>query len=108
MRRASACRIAPALLLVAFAAPAVRAQTTYSLNVATGGSWATASNWSPSGVPGTAQTDIAVFSNVPLSAATTVTLDGAFTIGALRFNDSATGAVTLNPGIGGPLTLRAG
>ena len=75
-------------------------------NVAAGGSWATAGNWSPagpaSGIDGTAD-----FSQQALAANATVTLDGSYNIGYLLFGDTAAAHNwTLNPGTGGTLTLQ--
>ena len=70
-----------------------------------GGSWATAGNWT-GGIIATGVSATADFSQVGLSAASTVTLDGAKTIGNLIFGDvNNTYGWTLSTGTGGPLTL---
>jgi fibronectin-binding autotransporter adhesin len=71
-----------------------------------GGSWENPANWQGGnmalGIGFTAD-----FSALSLSANTTVTLDGALTIGNLIFGDQAnTHDWFLNTGSGGPLTLR--
>ncbi len=70
-----------------------------------GGSWTTAANWFNNTIAnGTGIT--ADFSRLNLSAPAVVTLDGARTIGNLRFGTpSGTNGWTLNTGTGGPLTL---
>jgi autotransporter-associated beta strand protein len=72
-----------------------------------GGSWATANNWSGGLVAG--GTDAAAdFSTLDLAANRTVTLDGARTVGSLIFDDLDPVAKhnwTLSPGTGGTLTL---
>ena len=71
-----------------------------------GGPWTTATNWQDDAIAiGTGGT--ADFSTLTLTAATTVTLDGARTIGNLIFDDqNATKSEwTLITGSGGPLTL---
>ena len=72
---------------------------------AAGGSWLTAGNWQNS-VVGSGVDATADFSTLGLTAAAVVTLDGARTIGGLKFGDqnSAYGW-TVNTGTGGPLTL---
>lgn len=67
------------------------------------GSWATASNWSNSYVPGVAG-DNATFSNA--SASSTVTLDGTRTVGSVTFNSS--NSYTIAQGSGGSLVLDNG
>lgn len=71
-----------------------------------GGSWPTAANWSGSVVASGADF-LADFSTINITAAATVTLDGARTIGSLKFGDATTASHdwTLNTGTGGPLTL---
>ena len=72
---------------------------------AASGSWANAANWS-GGLIATGATFTADFSTLTLSAATTVTLDGARTLGNLHFGDVGnTYGWILNTGTGGPLTL---
>ncbi len=71
-----------------------------------GGSWPTGGNWASGTVAdGTGFT--ADFSTLDLTADATVSLDGARTIGHLKFGDTATTTYNwfLNPGSGGPLTL---
>jgi autotransporter-associated beta strand protein len=80
--------------------------TPYVWNVAGGGSWATAGNWTPAGpaggIDGTAD-----FSQQALAANATVTLDGSRTIGYMLFGDTAAAHNwTLSPGTGGALTLQ--
>jgi autotransporter-associated beta strand protein len=70
-----------------------------------GGSWAAAANWS-GGTVAAGSDNTADFSTLTLSAAPTVTLDGARTLGNLIFGDlGKTYGWTLNTGSGGPLTL---
>ena len=70
-----------------------------------GGSWATANNWQGSTIASTAGV-AADFSTLALTAAPTVTLDGAETVGDLLFGDTNNSyGWTLNTGSGGPLTL---
>ena len=72
-----------------------------------GGSWAAAANWT-NGVVASGSGNTADFSELTLSAAPTVTLDGAQTIGNLILGDMGnTYGWTLNTGSGGPLTLAA-
>ncbi|WP_265594840.1 autotransporter-associated beta strand repeat-containing protein [Haloferula sp. BvORR071] len=73
-----------------------------------GGSWADAANWSGSTIADGSGA-IADFSTLDIAADTTVTLDGARTIGTLHFADAATASNdwTLAAGSGGPLTLAA-
>ena len=80
-------------------------QTIYQWTNAAGGSWAAGANWSPAGPAG--GTDVvADFGTLDLAADATVTLDGARTIGQLRFADTAPSHNWfLNTGSGGPLTL---
>ena len=70
-----------------------------------GGSWTTAANWFNNTIAnGTGVT--ADFSRLSLSAPVMVTLDGARTIGNLKFGTpSGINGWTLNTGSGGPLTL---
>lgn len=103
-----------AALLAAFAAEtATQAQTTYVWQLPAtqpgngGGSWGTAANWSPAG-PAAGVDNIADFTR-DINATSTVTLDGARTIGTLIFGDGTSGAGSndwvLNTGTAGPLTL---
>jgi autotransporter-associated beta strand protein len=74
-------------------------------NNAAGGSWPTAGNWQDNLIA-TNTDNTADFSTLTLSANSTVTLDGARTIGNLIFGDVGnTYGWTLNPGSGDPLTL---
>ena len=75
-------------------------------NVARGGSWATAANWTPAALPdGSGNT--ADFSWQTLAASATVTLDGSHTIGNLIFGDQGNAYNwTLAAGNGGTLTLQ--
>ena len=71
-----------------------------------GGSWTNAAKWAGTAIAdGTNAT--ADFSALNITGATTVTLDGARTIGHLTFADATTGSHdwTLSTGSGGPLTL---
>ena len=74
---------------------------------ASGGSWATAGNWSGGSIANAAD-GIADFSTLSLTANRTVSLDGAKTIGTMLFDDlNATKDLwTLSAGTGGPLTLN--
>ena len=73
-----------------------------------GGSWQTSSNWSGNFTPGGADVT-ADFSQLGLTNNTTVTLDGAVTIGNLVFGDlTHTFNWNLNSGAGGSLTLAVG
>jgi len=70
-----------------------------------GGSWAAAANWS-GGTVAAGSDNTADFSTLTLSAAPTVTLDGARTLGNLIFGDVGNSyGWTLNTGSGDPLTL---
>jgi autotransporter-associated beta strand protein len=72
-----------------------------------GGSWPVASNWSNS-LAASGSSITADFSTLNLTADAIVTLDGARTVGALVFGDTAASHNwTLNTGAGGPLTLDA-
>ncbi len=70
-----------------------------------GGSWAVGDNWLGGTIPsGTGVT--ADFSTLNLAADATVTLDGARTIGGLKFGDTTPSHNwTLDTGSGGPLTM---
>jgi autotransporter-associated beta strand protein len=73
-----------------------------------GGSWTNPANWTNSLVADGSGV-AADFSALDLTADATVTLDGARTIGALLFGDTAPSHNwILNPGTGGPITLEAG
>ena len=81
------------------------AQTIYQWTNAVGGSWAAGANWSPAG-PASGTDVVADFGTLDLTANAVVTLDGARTIGQLRFADAAPSHNWfLNTGSGGPLTL---
>lgn len=71
-----------------------------------GGPWATAGNWN-GGTIADGGSALADFSTLDIAANATVTLDGARTIGRLRFADATTASNdwTLAPGTGGALTL---
>ncbi|MGC4017359.1 MAG: M60 family metallopeptidase [Luteolibacter sp.] len=70
-----------------------------------GGSWSTAANWNSSIIANGAN-NTADFSTLNLTADTTVTLDGARTIGNLIFGDTTPSHNwTLSTGTGDPLTL---
>ncbi len=72
---------------------------------AAGGSWTTATNWQNTTIANGAGV-AADFSMLPLTAAATVTLDGARTVGDLLFGDTSNAyGWTLNTGSAGPLTL---
>ncbi|MGN6370129.1 MAG: autotransporter-associated beta strand repeat-containing protein [Phycisphaerae bacterium] len=73
-------------------------------NLSGGGSWNVASNWNPSGVPN-AQGQTAVLGS-SITAASTVTLDGAQTVGTIAFNNS--NSYTVAAGTGGSLVLDNG
>jgi uncharacterized repeat protein (TIGR02543 family) len=71
-----------------------------------GGSWPVSANWQDN-IIGAGANETADFGTLTLPANTTVTLDGARTIGNLSFDDqnATKHAWTLNTGSGGPLTL---
>src|SRR5258708_3242715 len=66
-----------------------KAQTAYFWSSSAGGSWGTAALWTGR-VIGTGAGNVADFSIVDIPADRTVTLDGARTIGTLRFGDGGT------------------
>ncbi len=68
-----------------------------------GGSWNTPGNWSSGTVPNGAGVQAILGSALTLSS--TITLDGARTVGSLIFNDGSAG-YTLSAGSGGMLTLN--
>jgi autotransporter-associated beta strand protein len=71
----------------------------------TGGSWATAGNWS-NNVVGNGANVTADFSTLTLSGLGYVTLDAPWTIGNLKFGDVGNNnGWEIDPGTGGPLTL---
>ena len=73
-----------------------------------GGSWPTAGNW-VSGAVASGTGTVADFASLDLSATATVTLDGARTVGGLKFGDlTPSHGWVLSTGTGGPLTLRLG
>ncbi|HEX3313391.1 MAG TPA: hypothetical protein VHR72_00815, partial [Gemmataceae bacterium] len=77
--------------------------TAYTWNGSTDGNWVTAANWTPSGVPGSA--DSATFP-ATLTAAQTVTLPDSVTtsVSAIVFAETAAGVlVTIAPGSGSTL-----
>jgi len=79
---------------------------TWSLNG--GGSWPTAANWTYGAVAGGSGI-VADFSTLGLAGAPTVTLDGARSIGGLKFGDTGNAfGWTLATGSSGPLTLDNG
>ena len=90
------------------AVPAAFAQSGTWTNLAGGnasGSWAAATNWN-SGIIASGTDNTADFSTLDLTANSTVTLDGARTIGNLVFGDTAPDSNwILATGTGGPLTL---
>ncbi|MCW1925047.1 autotransporter-associated beta strand repeat-containing protein [Luteolibacter arcticus] len=80
------------------------AVTPFWINPA-GGSWPVTGNWLSNSMANGASI-VADFSSLNLTAHTTVTLDGARTIGGLKFGDTTPSHNwTLNTGSGGPLTL---
>lgn len=91
-------------VLAAAIAPAPAA-TVYVWKTTTGGSWTTAANWNPTGTITT--DDTADFSTLNITADAAVTLDGAQTVGNLKFGDATTASHNwfLNTGTGGSLTL---
>jgi len=82
-------------------------------NLSTGGSFATAGNWSPANVPNGVGANatlngLATASNPDQTANRSITLDGAKTVGSILFNNdlgSFTNSITT--GTGGPLTFDA-
>ena len=73
-----------------------------------GGSWLVAANWFGNAVADGAGITVD-FSTLNLTADTAVTLDGARTIGGLKFGDTMPNYNwTLSTGTGGPLTLQPG
>lgn len=80
---------------------------TYTWTNLNGGSLATAANWNGSAVPPSAADHVLDFSTLNITAARTLTLDGARTAGQLKFGDLTTisHGWTLSAGTGGPLTL---
>ncbi|MGC3988280.1 MAG: autotransporter-associated beta strand repeat-containing protein [Chthoniobacteraceae bacterium] len=96
-------------LLAALSAASASAQSVWSANASgdASGSWATAANWNPAAVPNS-NSAIADFSQQNITAASTVTLDGAQTVSALIFGDTDTTTAatwTLAAGSSGTLTL---
>jgi autotransporter-associated beta strand protein len=71
-------------------------------NVNAGGTWNTAGNWSPSGIPATGS-DIVFSSATATGSAKATTLGTNFSIGSLTFNATQTGAVSIG---GNQLTLN--
>ena len=83
----------------------VQAQTAYIWTNTAGGSWTNSANWT-NGIIATNSNNTADFSELTLTAAPAVTLDGAQTIGNLIFGDQGNSyGWTVNTGSGGPLTL---
>ncbi len=96
--------IAP--LIAAWPHQQVHAQTNGTWTNLAGGSWPTVGNWSASTVAAGVGA-IADFGTLNITANATVTLDGARTVGTLRFQDATTASNDwiLNTGTAGPLTL---
>ncbi len=81
----------------------------WTWNNVVGGSWAIAGNWTPAG-PANGADMAALLNLLDITGEQSITLDGAFTIGTLRFADAAgaDGNWILNSGTGShPLTLSA-
>ncbi len=70
------------------------------------GSWPTTANWN-GGTVASGIDALADFSTLNITATSTVTLDGARTVGTLKFGDATTSSSSwvLNTGSGGPLTM---
>jgi fibronectin-binding autotransporter adhesin len=98
--------LAIAVAMALASKPARAASGSWALT--TGGSWATAANWTPAAVPGNAVNDTITF-NTNLGAAAIITLDGGRTMGDLNIGDSTTGffSYTINTGSSGTLTMDA-
>jgi autotransporter-associated beta strand protein len=82
-----------AALLVVLSLMSAGAQTVYQWNTTTPSSWASSANWTPSSGPGTTipgVTDTAAFTNLDITAATTVTLDGNQSVNQMIFGDTVT------------------
>ena len=83
-----------AALLTAVSLISVGAQTVYQWNTtATPNSWNSSANWTPSSGPGTTipgLADTAAFTNLDITAATTVTLDNNQTVNKIIFGDTVT------------------
>ncbi|HET6407873.1 MAG TPA: autotransporter-associated beta strand repeat-containing protein, partial [Chthoniobacteraceae bacterium] len=93
------------LIVTLTATSAAKAQTVFTWSNAAGGAWPTGTNWA-GGVVANGAGNIADFSTLDITAARTVNLDGARTIGGLKFGDSNnTHDWTLATGSAGPLTL---
>jgi autotransporter-associated beta strand protein len=85
-------------LVTLIGATPVGAQTTYTWTGATSGNWATASNWTPVGIPGTDAGDKAQFGNVTRTSIT-LAQDGDINADSLIFLTSApTYTITLSSG----------
>lgn len=71
-----------------------------------GGSWPTTTNWT-GGTAASGTDAVADFTAVNIAADATVTLDGARTVGTIKFGDATTASNNwiLNTGTGGPLTM---
>lgn len=81
----------------------------YSWNVDADGNWSLAGNWTPAGGPPNSTADTATFDDTVVTAARVVTVDGAFSVDSLTFNDAfgytiAPSAGTLNLGGGASVT----
>lgn len=106
----SALGLLVALISFLAASPSVLAQSGVWTNLVNGnasGSWTNAANWA-NGVIAAGADNTADFSTLALTADSTVTLDGARTIGNLVFGNTAatpTNNWILATGSGGPLTL---
>ena len=97
----------PYVAALALGIPAtVHAQTNGTWSNLAGSSWGTATNWTGSAIAAGADA-VADFSTLNITAARTITLDGARTVGLLRFGDATTVNFdqTINTGTAGPLTL---
>lgn len=101
----------PYVAAVAFGIPAsLQAQTNGTWSNLLGGSWPITTNWT-TGAVATGVDAVADFSTLNIvTTPRTITLDGARTMGTLRFGETGTGTAlnadqVLNTGTGGPLTL---
>jgi autotransporter-associated beta strand protein len=100
-----------AVCSVLFAPSIVQAQT---WNLAAGGSWNTAGNWSPASIPNGVGASVtcnsaASGSNIAQTGNSALTLDGSKTVGAITFNNDSGSTFTyaINTGTGGPLIFDA-
>lgn len=95
-------------LLAAATLPAQLFAASGTFTNVTGGSWASSANWNNAVIADGAN-NTADFSTLDLTATTTVTLDGARTIGNLTFGDTTPdNNWSVTTGSGGPLTLSVG